>query len=56
MEKFIWNAIGVLLFVANILALMFCFASGESVWGFALIALATLDWFYKEKRPTWIEV
>lgn len=56
MEKFIWNVIGILLFVANILVLMFFFASGESVWFFALITLATLDWLYKEKRPTWIEV
>lgn len=56
MEKFIWNAMGVLLFVANILALMFCFLSGKSAFGFALIALAAIDWIYKEKRPTWIEV
>lgn len=56
MEKFIWNAAGVFLFVANILGLMICFATGERLWGLALIALAALDWLYKEKRPVWLEV
>ena len=55
MEKFIWNALGVLLFVANIWAIMFCFASGERMWGLALLALAGIDWLYKEKRPVWLE-
>jgi hypothetical protein len=56
MEKLIWNAIGVFLFIANIWAMVFCFASGERLSGLALIALACLGWLYKEKRPTWIEV
>ena len=56
MEKFLWNAGGIVLFALNIWAMMFCFASGEQLWGLALIALAALDWLYKEKRPTWIEV
>lgn len=55
MEKTLWNALGVLLFVVNILAIMFCFASGARVWGLALIALAGIDWLYKEKRPVWLE-
>lgn len=55
MEKFIWNVLGVLLFVANVWAMMFCFVSGERLWGLALIALAGLDWLYKEKRPVWVE-
>jgi hypothetical protein len=56
MEKFIWNAMGILLLVANIWAIMFCFASGERLCGLALIALAGVDWLYKEKRPVWLEV
>ena len=56
MEKFLWNAGGVVLILLNIWATMFCFASGEPLWGLVLIALAALDWLYKEKRPTWLEV
>ena len=56
MEKTLWNAFGVLLFVVNILAIMFCLASRERMCGLALVALAGIDWLYKENRPVWIEV
>jgi hypothetical protein len=56
MEKFLWNAGGAVLLALNVWCLMIAFVSNNRVWGFALIALAIADWFYKEKRPTWIEV
>ena len=56
MEKLLWNVGGVVLLLLNILAMMFCFASSEPLRGLALIALAAVDWIYKEKRPTWLEV
>lgn len=56
MEKFIWNVIGILLFVANVWAMVFCFASGDRLWGLVLIVLAFLDWLYAKKRPVWLEV
>jgi hypothetical protein len=56
MEKFLWNVGGVVLFVVNVWTMMICFASGQRLWGLALIAIAGLDWLYKEKRPTWLEV
>ena len=56
MEKFLWNAGGVVLFLLNILCLMIALVSNNIIWGLALIALAFADWLYKEKRPTWIEV
>lgn len=55
MERFLWDLGGVLLFAANICAMMFCFATGDRVWGLALLALAGIDWLYKEKRPAWLE-
>lgn len=56
MEKFLWNAGGVVLLLLNILCLVFSFVSKSGAWGLALIALAVADWLYKEKRPTWLEV
>lgn len=56
MEKFLWNAGGIVLILLNIWCLMFALVSSSRIWGFALIALAAVDWLYKEKRPTWIEV
>lgn len=54
MEKFIWNAIGVLLFVENIWAMMVCLALGGHLWGLVLIAIAGIDLLYAEKRPVWL--
>lgn len=56
MEKFLWNFGGIVLFLMNILCFMIALVSDNTIWGFALIALAVADWLYKEKRPTWIEV
>lgn len=56
MEKFLWNAGGIVLFALNICCMMICFVSHNKIWMVALIALAFIDWLYKEKRPTWIEV
>ena len=56
MEKFLWNAGGALLFATNIWCLMVTFVSNNCFLGLAMIALVAADWFYKEKRPTWIEV
>lgn len=55
MEKFLWNAGGVLLFATNIWAMVFCFASGQRLCGLALIVLVGIDWLYQEKRPVWLE-
>ena len=54
MEKFLWNAGGVLLFIANIACSMFFLFSNP--WLFALIVILGLDWLYIDKRPTWLEV
>ena len=54
MEKFLWNAGGVLLFLANIACLLFFFFSNP--WVFALIVILILDLVYIDKRPTWLEV
>lgn len=56
MEKFLWNAGGIVLFLLNIWCFMIALVSDNRIWEFALIALAAADWLYKEKRPTWIEV
>ena len=56
MEKFLWNAGGIALFLMNIWGLMIALVSDNRIWGFALIVLAAADWLYKEKRPTWLEV
>lgn len=56
MEKFLWNAVGIVLFLLNIWCLMIALVSDNRIWWFALISLAAADWLYKEKRPTWIEV
>ena len=56
MEKFLWNAGGIILFLLNIWCLMIALVSNSRIWGLALIALAFADWLYKEKRPTWLEV
>ncbi len=56
MEKFLWNLGGFILFLANLWAIMLCFATGGKIFAVAMIVLAGLDWLYKEKRPTWIEV
>jgi hypothetical protein len=56
MEKFLWNVGGVVLFLLNTWCLMIALVSDNRVLGLALIALAAADWFYKEKRPTWLEV
>lgn len=54
MEKFLWNAGGVLLILANIACLIFFLFSNP--WLFALIAILALDYIYIDKRPTWLEV
>ena len=56
MEKFLWNAGGAVLFVLNTLCLMIAIVTNNRIWGLALIVLAVIDWVYKEKRPTWLEV
>lgn len=56
MEKFLWNAGGLFLFLLNIWCLMAAFVLSSWTWGVALVALAVADWIYKEKRPTWLEV
>ena len=56
MEKFLWNAGGIVLFLLNVWCFMIALVSDNGIWGFALIALAAANWLYKEKRPTWIEV
>jgi hypothetical protein len=56
MEKFLWNAGGVVLILLNIWCLMIVFVSHNALWCIALLALAAIDWLYKEKRPTWLEV
>lgn len=56
MEKFLWNLGGFVLFLANLWAIMLCFVTGGKIFAVAMIVLAGLDWLYKEKRPTWIEV
>jgi hypothetical protein len=56
MEKFLWNAGGIVLILLNTLCLMIALVSNNRIWGLALIALAIADWLYKEKRPTWLEV
>ena len=56
MEKFLWNAGGVVLFFINVWCCMAAFVSRDRVWALALIVLAIIDWLYKEKRPTWLEV
>ena len=54
MEKFLWNAGGVILILANIACLLFFLFSNP--WLFALIVVLVLDFVYIDKRPTWIEV
>ena len=56
MEKFFWNASGIVLFLMNILCLLISVVSGNRIWGLALVAMAAADWIYKEKRPVWLEV
>ena len=56
MEKFLWNLGGFILFLANIWAIMLCFATGSKIFAVAMIALAGLDFLYMKKRPTWLEV
>jgi hypothetical protein len=56
MEKFLWNAGGIVLILLNIWCLMFALVSSSRIWALALIALIVADWLYKEKRPTWLEV
>ena len=55
MEKFLWNAGCIVLFLLNILCFMIVLASNNRIWGLALIALAFVDWLYQEKRPVWLE-
>ena len=54
-EKFLWNAGGIVLILLNIWCLMIALVSNNRIWGLALIALVAADWFYKEKRPVWLE-
>lgn len=56
MEKFLWNIFGVILFAANIFALLFCTLIGSTLWCVALIVVAILDGIYVRYRPTWLEV
>ena len=56
MEKFLWNLAGVVLLVINIFCLMVCLSSQDKVWAIAMIAVVAVDWLYKTKRPTWVEV
>ena len=56
MEKFLWNAGGVVLLLINILCCVVAFVSNNRIWSLVLIVLAVIDWLYKEKRPTWLEV
>lgn len=56
MEKFLWNLAGVVLFAINVFCLMVCIASQDKAWAISLIVLAAVDWLYKTKRPTWVEV
>lgn len=56
MEKFLWNAGGIILFLLNIWCLMIALVAENRVWGGALLVLAAAGWLYKEKRPTWLEV
>jgi hypothetical protein len=56
MEKLLWKAAGVVLFFANIFVISL-FVVFESLACFILaIFVSALDWLYKEKCPTWIEV
>lgn len=54
MEKFLWNAVGVILALANIFCLVFFFM--DNPWLLAFIAILVFDYIYIDKRPTWIEV
>lgn len=54
MEKFFWNLAGVLLFVANIVCLVFFLL--DNPWLIALAVILVLDYIYIDKRPEWIEV
>jgi hypothetical protein len=54
MEKFLWNAGGVTLILANMACLAFFLFSNP--WLFALIVILFLDYIYIDKRPTWVEV
>ena len=56
MEKFLWNFGGIVLFALNAWGLMVALVEDNRIWGLALLALVVVDWLYKEKRPTWIEV
>ena len=56
MEKFLWNLGGFILFIANIWAMMLCFATNDKIFALAMIALAGVDFLYMKKRPTWLEV
>jgi hypothetical protein len=56
MEKFLWNVVGIVLLFLNILCFMIALVEDNRIWGLALLVLFAVDWIYKEKRPTWIEV
>ena len=56
MEKLLWNAVGAILFVVNVFAIMFCALIGSTMWCIALVVVAILDFAYIRYRPTWIEV
>ena len=56
MEKLLWNTLGVLLFVANVFAFLFCALIGSTVWCISLFVVAILDVVYIRFRPTWLEV
>lgn len=54
MEKFLWNAGGVLLVIENIACLVFFLLNNP--WLTAFIVILVLDCIYINKRPTWLEV
>ena len=56
MEKFLWNTLGAILFVANIFSLLFCALIGSTMWCVALIVVVILDGIYVRCRPTWLGV
>lgn len=56
MEKFLWNAGGIVLFAMNIWYFMIVCVSNNSLLALGMIAFAAVDWLYKEKRPAWVEV
>jgi hypothetical protein len=54
MEKFLWNAGGVLLAIANMVCLISFLL--DHPWLLALAVILALDYIYINKRPEWIEV